>query len=192
MPLSQSTERTPAHTREIECRGYRRTDGLWDIEGHLTDVKPRENDDNDDVKLIHDMWLRITIDENFLIHAAEAVMDKSPYPVCPGITPNFSQLAGITIKPGWRREANRRIGGVNGCTHLGELLGPLATVCFQTLYGGGEYASDDASASGDSTDKLNGIPEKPHFIDQCHAHRSDGSIVKKYWPDFFSETTRSC
>jgi hypothetical protein len=134
------------------------------------------------------MWLRLTIDDKLLIHAAEAVMDKSPYPVCPGITPNFSQLAGITIRPGWRREANRRIGGVKGCTHLAELLGPLATVCFQTLYGGGEYASDDANISEESK----GVPERPHFIDQCHAHRSDGPIVKKYWPDFFNENPKTC
>ena len=27
------------HHRRIDCRGYRRADGLWDIEGHLTDAK---------------------------------------------------------------------------------------------------------------------------------------------------------
>ena len=184
MPLSPSTSRALAHTRKIECHGYRRADGLWDIEGRLVDVKPCESGDT----LIHDMWLRLTIDDKLLIHTAEAVMDKSPYPVCPGITPNFSKLAGITIKAGWRREANRRIGGVQGCTHLGELLGPLATVCFQTLYGGSDYANDTPDAktpeAKTSDDILSG-KTRPHFIDQCHAHRSDGPIVKKYWPDFF-------
>ena len=28
------------HTRTVECRGYLRDDGLWDIEGHMTDTKP--------------------------------------------------------------------------------------------------------------------------------------------------------
>jgi hypothetical protein len=39
MPLSTSADREPLHTRSITCRGYRRADGLWDIEGHLRDVK---------------------------------------------------------------------------------------------------------------------------------------------------------
>ncbi|MBO6784243.1 MAG: DUF2889 domain-containing protein, partial [Alphaproteobacteria bacterium] len=39
MPLSPPAEREHIHTRTVECAGYRRTDGLWDIEGHLTDVK---------------------------------------------------------------------------------------------------------------------------------------------------------
>ena len=39
MPLSSPVAREPIHTRRIECRGYRRADGLWDIEGHLVDTK---------------------------------------------------------------------------------------------------------------------------------------------------------
>ena len=39
MPLSPPEDREPIHHRRIDCRGYRRKDGLWDIEGHLTDVK---------------------------------------------------------------------------------------------------------------------------------------------------------
>jgi len=30
------------HRRQIDCRGYRREDGLWNIEAHLTDVKSYE------------------------------------------------------------------------------------------------------------------------------------------------------
>ena len=39
MPLSPPVSRSPVHTRRIECRSYRRDDGLFDIEGHLTDRK---------------------------------------------------------------------------------------------------------------------------------------------------------
>ncbi|MGH7035691.1 MAG: DUF2889 domain-containing protein, partial [Stellaceae bacterium] len=39
MPLSAAAPREPIHTRQIECRGFRRADGLWDIEGHLIDTK---------------------------------------------------------------------------------------------------------------------------------------------------------
>ena len=40
MPLSNPVGRKPMHTRTVQCRGYLRDDGLWDIEGHLVDTKP--------------------------------------------------------------------------------------------------------------------------------------------------------
>jgi hypothetical protein len=30
MPLTPAASRTPIHHRRIDCRGYRREDGLWD------------------------------------------------------------------------------------------------------------------------------------------------------------------
>ena len=39
MPLSPSVERDHLHLRQVECRGFSRKDGLWDIEGHMTDKK---------------------------------------------------------------------------------------------------------------------------------------------------------
>jgi hypothetical protein len=191
MPLSPPSKRDPVHTRQIQCRGYRRDDGLWDIEGHLLDTKsakPSEtNKTPDDVMVIHDMWLRLTIDDALMVHDAEAVMDISPYRICPDIAPNFDNLSGIRIKPGWRQEANRRVGGVKGCTHLVELLGPMATVCYQTLYGGGPTV-DATQNPSDGAKKRSPPQQKPHFINKCHAHRSDGDIVKKYWPEFYTDS----
>ena len=40
MPLPPTVEREPLHLRSIELRGYKRADGLYDIEGHLVDTKP--------------------------------------------------------------------------------------------------------------------------------------------------------
>jgi hypothetical protein len=187
MPLSPPSIRDLVHTRQIECRGYHRKDGLWDIEGHLIDTKPKTPNEShstsSDVSIIHDMWLRLTIDNALMVHAAEAVMDRSPYRICPEIAPNFDALAGVQIKPGWRREANRRVGGVKGCTHLVELLGPMATVCYQTLYGGGPTNDPNQNKSSGTEHEPPSRP-KPYFIDKCHAHRSNGEIVKKYWPEF--------
>ncbi len=39
MPLSAPAPRQLMHNRAIECRGYQREDGMWDIEGHLVDTK---------------------------------------------------------------------------------------------------------------------------------------------------------
>lgn len=37
--LSSPSSRSHLHTRAITFKGYARTDGLWDIEGHLRDSK---------------------------------------------------------------------------------------------------------------------------------------------------------
>ena len=84
MPLSQPAERERLHTRAIEINGYRRADGHYDIEAHLTDVKSfgQTNYDRGYIEAgdpVHDMWLRLTVDETMHIHAVEAVSDKTPY-----------------------------------------------------------------------------------------------------------------
>ena len=39
MPLSPAVQREAIHQRDIECHGYRRADGLWDVEGRMVDTK---------------------------------------------------------------------------------------------------------------------------------------------------------
>ena len=79
------------------------------------------------------MWLRLTIDGAMQIVEVDAVSDKTPYAVCPGAAPNFSRLVGMRIKAGFLRDANHRVGGTVGCTHLRELLQQMATTAFQTI-----------------------------------------------------------
>ena len=179
MPLSPPAPREPIHTREIECRGYRREDGLWDIEGHLIDTKTYgfANQHRGRVEAgepVHEMWLRITIDEALLIHDIEAVTDESPYAMCPGITPNFEQLKGLRIGPGWNRSVQQRVGGVRGCTHLVELLRPIATTAFQTLVAA-RSKQDDRTRTG-----------RPRWINTCHAHATTSPVVKVRWPEFYT------
>jgi hypothetical protein len=59
----------------------------------------------------------------------------------------------------------------------------MATVCYQTLYGGGPTNDPNQNKSSGTEHEPPSRP-KPHFIDKCHAHRSNGEIVKKYWPEF--------
>src|SRR3712207_6546677 len=68
------------------------------------------------------------------IVASESSSDHTPYAICPGAAPNFARLAGLKIGPGFNRAVAERVGGVQGCTHLRELLGQMATVAYQTLY----------------------------------------------------------
>ena len=50
---------------------------------------------------VHEMWLRLTIDDSMRIHAVEAVTDHGPFGMCPAIVENFKRLEGLTIGPGF-------------------------------------------------------------------------------------------
>jgi hypothetical protein len=199
MPLSQPAERERQHTRSIEINGYRRADGRYDIEAHLTDIKTfgQANFDRGYIEAgdpIHDMWLRLTVDEKMRIHAVEAVSDKTPYAMCPAAAPNFTRLAGMQIKAGFLREATHAIGGPVGCTHLRELLQQMATTAFQTINPAKarrEMAAEGAQSEqrgSDAFDKR--ITEKwgggNKILNTCLAYDEKGPLVKRRWPHLYT------
>jgi len=186
MPLSSPAPRKLLHTRTVTCYGYQRDDGLWDIDGHLVDVKTYDFDNHHrgEVKAgepVHEMWLRLSIDDDMEIHAAEAATDHAPYAMCPDVTSRFAHLKGLRIGPGFHREVQKLVGGVKGCTHLVELLRPLATTAYQTLVAKRRRPDPDPDAP----------PRRPMFIDTCHAHASDSPEVKRRWPAFYTGPDRA-
>ena len=139
--LSQPVvERELVHERRINLNGFVRSDGLFDIEAELTDHKTYSfpSDFRGEVTPdlpVHHMILRVTITNERVITTAEAITVTGPYAVCPKANEVFHELVGLTICPGWRRQVQKAIGGRHGCTHITELLGPIATIAYQTLYG---------------------------------------------------------
>ena len=124
---------------------------------------------------LHDMSIRLTVDDDFVVRDIEAVTDASPYHMCSDITPNFKRMIGVKVGFGWRTAIRKNLGGVEGCTHLVEMLGAMATVVFQTL-----YPKIARKVENPNPDK------KPGLIDSCHAYRSDGEVVKRTWPSFYT------
>ena len=112
------------------------------------------------------------VDDTLLIDAIEASIDAAPHRVCPSVTPNFQRLVGLRIQAGFLAEARRRLGGASGCTHLVELLGPLATEAIQTVVPMRLAAAGRRAA------------ERPSQIGSCHALALSGEVVAKYWPSF--------
>ena len=92
MPLPPpDSERTPGHQRSITVKSWRRSDGLWDIEGHLADIWPEPVPTAGRMlpagEPMHSMWLRLTVDKRATIVAAQAVTDAGPYgSACASIT----------------------------------------------------------------------------------------------------------
>jgi hypothetical protein len=177
MPLSNPAERELLHLRDITVRGYRRADGLFDIEAEILDTKsygfaiqgrpiaPGEP--------LHNMLMRLTVDANLTIVDAEAVTEAGPFAICGGGAVSFARLKGLAIRAGFMREANARLGGVEGCTHIRELLQQMATVAFQTSFVLPSRQADDAAAAD-------------RMVNSCHAYSSAGPIVRRRWPERYT------
>ena len=175
LPVSE-VERELTHTRRIRYEGYKRTDGLWDIEAHLLDTKNHDYHLKTGVRRagqpIHDMWLRITIDRSFTVLDARASMDAVPYPGgCENITPAYRKLIGLNLLRGFRNRVWELLGNVKGCTHLTEMLSGLPTAAIQTFAGETKEEREDGS--------------KPFQLDQCHALETSTETVKLWYPKWY-------
>ena len=179
--IPKAAPRDLLHTRRVEVHGYKRHDGNYDIEGILIDVKstPFENMDRGLVKPgdpIHEMWIRLTVDIELRVLDVEARNIWGPYNICGDIVPNFKRLIGLSIARGWRKKVNESLGGIQGCTHMVELLGPIATTAFQTTY------HDRLRWNKELVVK----EERPALINSCHAYASDSIVVKKRHPKYYT------
>jgi len=179
MPLPDpAAGREPLHRRTIEIVGYKREDGLFDIEGHLLDRKDVEFPVGGRLKppgeAVHEMWLRITVDRELRIVDAKAATDAMPYAgQCDRIVPDYAKLIGLRIGPGYLRGVKERLGGLRGCTHITELAGSLATAAFQTFAGQGLS-----------------VPERtPAQLDRCHALDARGEVVRRFYPRWYRGTS---
>jgi hypothetical protein len=175
------------HTRQIVCEGYVRDDGLWDIEASILDTKSYDytepyRGNRPAGSGVHDMRIRLTLDDKLVVQDVQVAMPQTPYPICVEAAAQFRQLVGLSIRGGWRKEVNRRVGGTNGCTHVRELLGPMATVAIQTIHG---WPEDDPPANKPGVRRpLVDKTSKPAFIDGCYSWSARRSVVAELYPDY--------
>ena len=179
MPLSTTASRKLIHTRDIRCHGYERDDGLWDIEGQITDTKSYSFDNQERGRVgagapVHKMLVRLTVDDELVVQHAEAVTEAAPFGICPEISANVRRIEGVKIASGWTKAVRREFGGTAGCTHILQLMiGPIATTAYQTII-----------PLKNSRNKDRRPLKKPAIIDTCHAFAASGPIVKTLWPEF--------
>tara|TARA_B100001029_G_C14947213_1_gene386666 strand:- start:103 stop:666 length:564 start_codon:yes stop_codon:yes gene_type:complete len=184
MPLPPSKPRKHIHTRAIDYRGYQREDGLWDIEAHMTDTKtyPIRNNWRGQLDIgepLHEMLIRITIDNNFFIQDVWTKTENSPFEICPEIAPAYKNLVGIQMGPGWRKAIRQEVGGVCGCTHLTELLFPMATVAMQTIW-------PLQGKNKNREEPTNKSTRAPTVLNTCHAWESSSPVVKENAPKYYT------
>jgi hypothetical protein len=171
------------HRRSIECTGYLRNDGLWEVEARLVDTKPFAQRDHFRGELqpgdpVHDIGVRLAVDDALTIREAETTMRATPFPACVDVEPILQRLVGERIGPGWRDLVRRKIGRLETCTHLSELLGPAVTTLYQTM----SYGKTPDGRS--SLEDQSGAREPPFFLGGCHSWRTDGPVVAELFPQF--------
>ena len=187
MPLPATPHnRKLLHTRVVECRGFERDDGLYDVEGSITDVKsyPVKRGMGDGTVAqpgdpIHKMFIRLTVDESLVVRDVVAVTDAAPFPMCPEAIAPMAGLKGLKIGAGWTKAVRELLAGAKGCTHLMELLGPVATTAFQTLV---------RVRLAKPTTGRDGRPSK---IDTCYAFAANRDVVRERWPEHYTGPTRA-
>lgn len=182
MPLSPpSGPRHRMHTREIRYEGFRRGDGGYEIEARITDVKDADYTLASGVRRggdpVHDMRVRVAFGPDFVITSVEACSDWVPYPMgCDAIGPAYGRLVGLSLMQGFRNALRERLGGVEGCTHITEMLGGLPTAAIQMRAG---EARETEGANGN----------KPFQLDRCHALATTTETVRRYYPRWYRDGT---
>ena len=203
MPLSPPSRRHHLHARTLFCDGYVRDDGLWEIEGHIVDRRTYSFDNEwrgrvSPDQALHEMWIRLTLDDDLTIRAVEAATDASPFAVCPEVVPNFQRIVGAKIGAGFARTVRERLGGPQGCTHIVEMLSQIATVALQTKIpvharklrrerlGLPDEAAPGSSGTRSPWAEAPATGARPPVIDTCYAWASDGDVVRRLLPDHFT------
>lgn len=174
LPIAAS-DRQPKHCRSIDVQVYARGNGFWEVDAHITDIRPTDTPLDTGMRPagepIHEMLLRLVVDERFEILEAGAQTLAMPYPgECDAYGDVYSRLVGLNLMNGFRRAVQQRLGGVQACTHLTELSQILPTAVVQA------FAGEVFDVSGN----LSGV--KPFQIDRCHALRADGPTVAAFYP----------
>ena len=122
---------------------------------------------------IHDMLLRLVVDEQLNIVEAGSETRWMPYPGhCDDHGDAYRALAGLNLLEGFRAAVRERLGGSLGCTHLTELTQVLPTAVIQAF-------------AGEVIDTREDGEHKPFQLDRCHALRTDGAAVKPFYPRWY-------
>jgi hypothetical protein len=119
----------------------------------------------------------LVIDESLLVHEASAALTASPFDVCRGAANTLAPLKGLRIGAGWNKRVRELLGGAASCTHIVEMLGPMATTVYQGL------APQRLARMAQQ-----GSAEQQLKVDSCFAYGKDREVVARLWPNLRKQT----
>ncbi|MEI7431233.1 MAG: DUF2889 domain-containing protein [Betaproteobacteria bacterium] len=181
MPLPPSSaKRQRLHRRRVKFDGFKREDGLWEIEAQLVDSKDHLYQLSTGLRqpgeAVHDMSVRITIDSSMTILEVVTCTDAAPYMgACDTILPDYSKIVGLNLFHGFLKAVKELFGHTRGCAHVTELLMFLPTVALQTF--ASEVLDNDEGE------------HQPFQLDRCHALVLHSETVRRYYPRWYRNPT---
>ena len=135
-----SIQREIKHRRRVISDGFLRSDGLWEVEARMQDIKTYDVWRDFGGELVaqgtpfHDICVCVALNDDFVIKEVKVSIDAHPFPNCHEIAPSFDKLVGTRMTSGWLSYAKKEFKGVAGCTHVLELLPVVATTAFQMMW----------------------------------------------------------
>ena len=184
MLAMDEVEKELVHTRQIVCRGYRRKDGLWQIEAEVSDEKGQavpflSRPTINPGELIHHLALTVVIDDDYQIRDARAQTLTAPWKACGGVDDDYRKLVGMHIGPGFSRAVREALGGPLGCTHLTDLLVQVGNTYMQSSW------PDRVARQRLSGADPRQWPDQRtlSFVGECHAWRQDGEVIAAEYPN---------
>jgi len=182
--VTTDNDRELVHVRQITCRAFRLKNGFLEIEATLGDEKSQEvafrsRSPVRPGEFMHRMSLSIVIDGDYLIHDVKAHTEIAPWAMCGGTDPAYRRLIGLRIGPGFTQQVRELLGGVQGCTHVTELVAQAANTYMQASW-------PDRIARQMTVDPdPRRWPDKSTltFVNHCHAWRQDGETLQQEYPE---------
>lgn len=182
--MPAENDRELMHTRQIVCRAFRLKDGLLEIEATLADEKTQEvafrsRPPVRTGEFMHRMSLTLTIDTDYLIQDVKAKTLQAPWPMCGGTDDAYRRLIGLRIGAGFSRRVKELLGGIEGCTHVTELVMQAANTYVQASWPdrmARQMAVDQDPRRWPDRNTLN-------FVNHCHAWRQDGATLIQEYPE---------
>jgi hypothetical protein len=175
--LKDLIKEEPVHKRKLEMRTHALDGDRLIVEGRLKDErfvsgyhwdgKPRKEG------IVHRMAVRLLIGGwPPSIMDAEAEMHDIPHELCPTTLDAVKRIIGLSVTPGFSEEIRKRIGGIEGCTHLMQLITAMGPA---VLHG---YWTQRSRKKHPLPGSLEELPGLNSVINSCRLWREDGPFLK--------------
>lgn len=176
--LKELIKEAPVHERKLTIHTYPLEDGRVIVEGRLRDERLVFGYHRDGSPrppgVVHWMGVRLLIgDRSLTILEAEAEMPTVPHALCPTVADSVKKLIGLTIVSGFSNQVRKRLGGVEGCSHMMHLvlaMGPAA------LHG---YWAAQSLEPYPVPRSFEEIPGLPYLINSCQLWKEDGPLIQE-------------
>ncbi len=168
----------PLHERRLEFKTFPLKDNQLIVEGWLKDdrhvsryqldgsLSPPGKVHRICVRLLLGGWPLSILD-------AEAEMPVVPHDECPTTQGTVKKLIGMTISHGYGDEVLERLGGIQGCAHMVQLIIAMGNAA---LHG---YWSNKLRHFQTLPDSLKKIPELDYVINSCQVWGKNGPLIQK-------------